>query len=574
MNMYTEEYQRWLSSDAVDGETKRELSALAGSDEELRYRFSGYLSFGTAGLRGIMGAGTNMMNVYTVRHATQGLAQYILSADAASRGAVIAYDSRIGSRLFAEAAASVLAANGIRTFLFDGMRPTPVLSFAVRQLGCAAGINITASHNSKEYNGYKAYWSDGAQLAPEQAEVVSRFIRETDILTGVRVCDFEAAVAAGKIVMVGKETDESYYENVLRQSIDPEVIRRQADMKVVYTPLHGAGRVFVPQILKRAGFSNVITVPEQMIPDGSFPTVRFPNPEFPEAFALGVKLARENDSDLIIATDPDADRTGIMVRRQDGSFTALTGNQTGALLLHYIISALKATGTMPPEPYAVKSIVTTELASAICRKNGVKLFNVLTGFKFIGEVIKTHEEAGHGSFLFGFEESYGYLKGTYARDKDAVVASLLIAEMAAAYRERGMTLYDALQELYETYGYSAEKVVSLTAEGYDGAARMRALMKELRGEPIRSIGKETVHAVRDYLTGRITVMADGSSAETGLPSSDVLYYETEAGDAVIVRPSGTEPKVKLYFLVGGKTAQETEDKLSRMEADMRARVTL
>lgn len=574
MNMYTEEYQRWLSSDAVDGETRRELAALAGEEEELRYRFSGYLSFGTAGLRGIMGAGTNMMNVYTVRHATQGLAQYILSMDAAARGAVIAYDSRIHSRLFAEAAASVLAANGIRTFLFDGMRPTPVLSFAIRQLGCAAGINITASHNAKEYNGYKAYWEDGAQLAPEQAEAVSRYIRGADILTGVPVCDFDAAVAAGKITMVGKELDERYFANVLRQSVNPEVIVRQADMKIVYTPLHGTGRAFVPEILKRAGFRNVITVPEQMIPDGSFPTVRFPNPEFPEVFELGMRLARENDSDLIIATDPDADRTGIMVRRQDGSFTALTGNQVGALLLHYIITALQTTGTMPPEPYAVKSIVTTELATAICRKNGVELFNVLTGFKFIGEVIKMHEEAGHGSFLFGFEESYGYLKGTYARDKDAVVASLLIAEMAAAYRERGMTLYDALQELYEIYGFSAEKVVSLTAGGYDGAARMRALMEELRGEPMKEIGGEPVRAMRDYLTGKITVLSDGSSSGTGLPSSDVLYYETEGGDAVIVRPSGTEPKVKLYFLIGGRTAQETADKLSRMEADMRGRVKL
>ena len=574
MNCCKKEYQSWLSSAVIDDGTRRELCALADKEEEIRDRFSGSLSFGTAGLRGVMGAGTNRMNVYTVRQATQGLSAYILSGGNAARGAVIAYDSRINSRLFAEAAASVLAANGIRTFLFDDMRPTPVLSFAIRRLGCAAGINITASHNAKEYNGYKAYWEDGAQLAPEQADEVSRFIRAVDIFSDVKTCDFDKAVENGDIITVGKELDEQYLENVLCQRVNPDVIQRQSNMKLVYTPLHGTGRAFVPEILRRAGFRDIITVPEQMLPDGSFPTVRFPNPEFPEVFSLGVRLAQQHNSDLIIATDPDADRTGIMVRRRDGSFVTLTGNQTGALLLHYIITALQKTGSMPREPYAVKSIVTTELATRICRKHGVKLYNVLTGFKFIGEVIKMHEAAGHGSFLFGFEESYGYLKGTYARDKDAVVASMLIAEMAAAYRERGMTLYDALQELYQTYGYSAEKVISLTADGYAGTERMKTLMTELRGEFPKEIGSLSVRAVRDYLSGTVTSLSDGAEGKTGLPSSDVLYYEMEDGDAVIVRPSGTEPKVKIYFLVSGKTAQETEEKLSALEAYMRSKVQL
>ncbi len=563
MEKYYEEYLRHLSFPLLDQETKADLLALEGKDEEIAYRFSGFLSFGTAGLRGVMGAGTNMMNVYTVAHATQGLAAYVLKKGMAERGVVIAHDNRLNSRRFAEAAAAVLAANGIRTYLFDSLRPTPVLSFAIRYLNCIAGINITASHNPKEYNGYKAYWEDGAQLAPEQADEVSAFIRETDILTGVLTCDPAEAIADGRIELIGKDVDEAYLKCVGEQLVDPAVIRANSDLKIVYTPLHGTGAAFVPEILRRVGFEQIITVPEQMEADGNFPTVTFPNPEFPEVFALGKKLAEENGSDLIIATDPDADRTGIMARRRDGTFTTLTGNQTGALLLDYIITAFLSTGTMPPEPYAVKSIVSSELASRICEKNGVTMFNVLTGFKFIGEVIKQHEAAGRGSFLFGFEESYGYLKGTYARDKDAVVASMLIAEMAAHYRSLGMTLCDALDALYEKYGYSREKVVSLTIKGYDAAEKMKALMEGFRAAPFTEIAGEPVRALRDYRSGKITELATGAVSETGLPSSDVLYYETVPGDVIVIRPSGTEPKVKFYYLVAGATAAEADAKVDK-----------
>lgn len=566
MESYLAEYRRHLDFPLLDAETKAELLSLEGKDEELAYRFSGFLSFGTAGLRGIMGAGTNMMNVYTVSHATQGLAEYILRRGLEARGVVIAHDNRLNSRRFAEASAAVLAANGIKVYLFDSLRPTPVLSFAIRYLNCIAGINITASHNPKEYNGYKAYWEDGAQLAPEQADEVSEVIRSTDILTGVKTCNPGEAIADGRIEIIGKDVDEAYLKRVGDQLVDPAVIKANSDLKIVYTPLHGTGAKFVPEILRRVGFENIITVPEQMEADGNFPTVTFPNPEFPEVFGLGKKLAEENGSDLMIATDPDADRVGIMARRKDGSFTCLTGNQTGALLLDYIITAFRETGTMPDEPYAVKSIVSTELATRICEANGVKMFNVLTGFKFIGEVIKQHEAAGHGSFLFGFEESYGYLKGTYARDKDAVVASMLIAEMAAHYRSLGMTLCDALDALYEKYGYSREKVVSLTIKGFDAADKMKALMEGFRSAPFTEIAGEPVKALRDYRSGKITELKTGAVSETGLPSSDVLYYETEGGDVIVIRPSGTEPKVKFYYLVAGATAEAADAKVAEYAA--------
>ncbi len=557
---HTAAYQRWCAHPAVSPALKQSLAAMEGHEGAIRTCFSGSLSFGTAGLRGVMRPGTNSMNVHTVMQATAGLASYVISHGGRERGVAIAYDSRNHSAEFAKAAACVLAAMEVKAYLFDGMRPTPVLSFAIRHLGCIAGINITASHNPKEYNGYKAYYEDGAQLGPAQAKAVSDVIATVDVLDGVKAADYDEAVRDGRIVLIGHDVDEAYFACVIEQAVNPALFARGADMKFVYTPLHGTGRDFVPEVLRRVGMTHVLTVKEQMEPDGNFPTVAFPNPEFPEVFAPGIALAKENECDLIIATDPDADRVGIMALGKDGAFHTLTGNQTGALLLDYIISALKAQNRFPADAYAVKSIVTTALAARICRAEGVEMFDVLTGFKFIGEVIKNHEAMGKGTFLLGFEESYGYLKGTYARDKDAVVASLLIAEMALYYREKGMTLIDAMDALYARYGYATERVVSLTMQGADGAERMKALMKRLRATPPKALAGAPVTALRDYLTGEIT-HADGRKEATGLPASDVLYYVTAEQSTLVVRPSGTEPKIKFYVMTFGD---------DRAQADARA----
>ncbi len=556
------EYENWLSSDKVSSEMKRELEAIRGNDEELKMRFSAPLAFGTAGLRGIMGAGINNMNIHTVGRATQGLADYIKKQGGGS--VAIAYDTRNNSELFAKTSAEVLAGNGIKSYLFDGARPTPELSFALRYKGCIAGINITASHNPKEYNGYKAYWSDGAQLGPEQADAVASFMESCDIFEGVKRADFDAAVKNGEIELVGDELDEAYLTAVLGQRVNAEVIPSQDDMTIVYTPLHGAGCKLVPEVLRRAGLKNIITVPEQMVTDGDFPTVKYPNPEFPEAFSLGKALAKEHDCDLIIATDPDADRTGIMIR-SGGDYIGLTGNQVGCLLLDYIITAYKENGGIPDDAYAVKSVVTTELASEICRKNGVQMFDVLTGFKFIGEVIKNHEASGKGTYLLGFEESYGYLKGTYARDKDAVVASLLITEMAAYYRSKGMTLKNAIDSLYERYGSYGEAVMSISMPGADGKEKMAAVMSSLRRNTPTELAGEPVLTVRDYKLGTITDMKSGVSIPTGLPTSNVLYYVMESS-VIVVRPSGTEPKVKVYFMAKGSSEAEVSEKLAECRA--------
>ena len=552
------EYERWLASDKVSGAMKEELRAIEGNEEELKLRFSAPLSFGTAGLRGVMAAGLGNMNVHTVARATQGLAAYIREQGGGT--AVIAYDTRNNSRLFAEVSAEVLAAAGIPTYLFDGPRPTPELSFALRELHCLAGINITASHNPKEYNGYKAYWADGAQLSPEQATAVSERIAACDLFEGVTRMPLAEAEAAGLVTVIGAEIDEAYLRNVLAQQVKTDVIASQEEMTVVYTPLHGAGYRLVPEVLRRAGLRHLTVVPEQEQPNGDFPTVRYPNPEFPEAFALGKKLAKEQDCDLIIATDPDADRMGITIR--DGEdYVGLTGNQVGCLLLDYIITACRENGGVPTDAYAVKSIVTTELASRICEANGVKMYDVLTGFKFIGEVIKKHEEAGKGTYLLGFEESYGYLKGTYARDKDAVVATLLVVEMAAYYRSKGKTLRDALCSLYERYGSFGESVTNIAMPGADGKEKMTALMAALRAHPPKELGGETVLSVRDYLSGTITDLKDGTAVPTGLPSSDVLYYTTE-NCVTVVRPSGTEPKVKVYFMARADSDAEVAKRLA------------
>ena len=554
------EYKRWLESDRVDNAMKEELRLIENDEEQLKLRFSAPLSFGTAGLRGIMGAGIGNMNIHTVAQATKGLADYVNACGGGE--VVIAYDSRNNSELFARVSAEVLAHNGIKTYVFDGPRPTPELSFALRELGCIAGINITASHNPKEYNGYKAYASDGAQLSPEQAKKVSEYIQGCDVLD-VERADFDKAVNEGLIAVVGEELDEKYLNNVLAQRVNAEAISSQSDMAIVYTPLHGAGYKLVPEVLRRAGLKTVTVVPEQEMPNGEFPTVRYPNPEFPEAFTLGIEIAKEKGCDLIIATDPDADRMGVMIRSGEG-YIGLTGNQMGCLLLDYIITAYRETVGVPSDAYAVKSIVTTELASLICNANGVKMHDVLTGFKFIGEVIKKHEEKGIGTYLLGFEESYGYLKGTYARDKDAVVASLLATEMAAYYRGKGMTLSDALDSLYERYGNFEESVMSIAMAGSDGKEKMDALMSSIRENAPKAIADEEVLTARDYKKGTITDLKSGVSEETGLPSADVLYYTTE-NCVLVIRPSGTEPKVKVYFMAKGNTASEAKNRIEMIK---------
>ena len=568
---YLNEYKRWKDNTSLDSDVRESLKKMEGNEDEIKMWFSSDISFGTAGLRGVMTAGTNAMNVYTVGRATQGIANLINNIKMSERGVAIAYDCRNNSERFARVSAEVLAANGVKAYIFESLRPTPVLSFALRELNCIAGINITASHNPAKYNGYKAYWEDGAQLASEEANTVAEYMKNTDIFDDVKRIDFDSAVKSGKIVIIGREIDEKYLENVQKQAIYPELFAKVSEsLKIVYSPLHGTGRVLVPEILKKCGLTNLYTVDSQMEPNGNFPGTPNPNPEFPEVFGEGIKLAEEVKSDLIIATDPDADRVGIMARTSQGDFKCLTGNQVGSLLLDYIITAYKEKGISLEHPYAVKTIVSTELATKICKENGVTLHNVLTGFKFIGEVIKNYEKKGYGDFLLGFEESYGYLKGTYARDKDAVVATMLICEMAAYYMQKGMTLYDALMALYEKYGYYFEGVQSIYMEGLDGKERMDAFMENLRNNPLKELGGLKVVSVRDYKTGVITDVLTGRNEPTGLPSSNVLYYENSNGDVVVVRPSGTEPKLKLYYLVNGTTAEKANAAIDACKATMQS----
>ena len=557
---YRENYNRWLNSSKVDETTKSELRAVT-DDEDIKLRFIKSLEFGTAGLRGTMMAGTNAMNVYTVAHATQGLADLINKEGKSDRGVAIAYDSRNNSELFAKTAACTLAANGIKVYIFDSLRPTPVLSFAVRELHTIAGINITASHNPKQYNGYKAYWEDGAQLPPDHAATVSEFIAAADIFDDVKTVDFDKALAEGIIEYIPASLDEKYLENVLAEAVNPDVVKKVADeLEIVYTPLHGAGHSMVPEVMRRIGVKHIDTVDEQMVLDGNFPTVSYPNPEFPEAFELGIELAEKVKSDLIIATDPDADRVGIMSRDKSGKFVRLTGNQVGALLLDYIITAYEEKG-MPENPYAVKTIVTTDMVTKICNDHGIKLHNVLTGFKFIGEVIKTYEVTGHDNYILGFEESYGYLKGTYARDKDAVVAAMLLCEMAAYYFTKGMTLSDAMQELYNRYGYYDEGVANIYMDGLDGLERMKKLMNDLRENPPKELAGRRVIEYRDYLKDTVLDVDTGKITSTGLPSSNVLYYVTECRDVIVIRPSGTEPKIKIYILAHDETLDAVKKKI-------------
>lgn len=556
-----EECRRWVNSHTVDEYTKAEAITMMVDDEKLESAFGTTLSFGTAGLRGIMGTGTNRMNLYTVKQATKGIADYIVSlgAEAMNRGIVIAHDSRNNGIEFTEATALTLCAAGIKTYVFDELRPTPELSFAVRKLNTIMGINITASHNPKEYNGYKVYFEDGAQIAGDLADTLQGLILKVDALT-VPTMDKAEAVQKGLYVEVGRDFDEQYLAAVLAEQINLDDISDEAkSLKVVYTPFHGAGYRLVPMVMDRLNI-NVFPVDEQMIPDGNFSTLRSPNPEDKDGFALGMEKAKEVGADLIIATDPDADRVGVGCLDKQGNITLLNGNQIGALLTDFIITRLRATGTCPAHPALVTTIVSTRMAKKICKENGVDYFECLTGFKYIGEHIKQFEKTGEHTYMFGFEESYGYLKGTYARDKDSVVATMLIAQMAMYYKDKDMTLPQALAALYKKYGYFDEKTISVVIGGTDPKANMTRIMKDLRAKLPQSVGGHKALKVGDFLAGVYTA-PDGTQTPTGLPGSDVLHFTMDNGATCIIRPSGTEPKIKLYVLVEGNTPAECTAKI-------------
>ena len=565
MRTYKEEYQLWLDSPALSSEEWEELNSISGDEKEIESRFFAPLEFGTAGLRGTMKVGLHHMNVHVIRHATQAFANVIKAdgQEAMDKGIAICFDCRNNSQLFAHEAACVMAGNGIHVRIFDALRPTPELSFAVRHYGTTAGLNITASHNPKEYNGYKVYWSDGAQLPPQHAEAIAKQMSEIDIFNGYLSCDFDEAVAEGKIEIIGEETDAAYLDCVLGQAIDKEVVARVADkFKIVYTPFHGAGYKLVPEALRRLGITQLYPVPQQMVLDGNFSTVESPNPENPEGFYLAVELAKEVGSDLIIGTDPDSDRIGVMVRDGD-EYTTITGNQMGVLLLDYVIRAKKATGTMPANPGSVKSIVTTEMAKVVAERNGVHFEDTFTGFKFMAERVAQWEKAGTYEYIFAYEESYGYMMGDYVRDKDAVTASMMVAEMAAYYFEKGMNLKQAMDSLYEKYGWYAEKTMNLVMPGLDGLQKMKALMAELRSNPPKTVADTEVFKIRDYADGSITVPNLGKVGETPIVGSNVLYFELADGSSFIVRPSGTEPKIKVYILSHGENKAECDEKIRK-----------
>ncbi len=556
---YIKEYELWLEN--VKDCEKAELEAIKDNDAEIKDRFYQSLEFGTAGLRGVIGLGLNRMNNYVVARATQGLANQLIktNSEGASLSVSIAYDSRHMSEEFAKVSASVLAANGIKAYIFEELKPVPELSFSIRHKKATAGIAITASHNPAKYNGYKVYGDDGAQLNPDLAAIVLEEIEKTPLFGGAKIMDFDEGVKKGIIEIMGDEVEEEYLNNVQSQCQNAELVKEKGkELKFVYTPFHGTGNKPVRKILNRIGFENVIVVKEQENPDGDFPTVESPNPENKEGFKIAIELAKENGADLIIGTDPDADRVGILVRDESGEYIVLTGNQTGVLLTEYILSMKQKKGTLPKDGYVVKTIVTTDITRDICKFYGVEMKEVLTGFKFIGEKIKESEETGIGTYLFGFEESYGCLAGTYARDKDAVVASMLIAEMALYYREQGLSLYDQLRNIYKKYGYYNEFVVSVTMEGIEGIEKIKSIMEEVRANPPKTVGGKKVLAVRDYSKSTRIEVESGKTEEILLPKSNVIYLELEDKNNFIIRPSGTEPKIKLYCLLCGKTPEDAE----------------
>ena len=570
MKDYMKIYEQWLADPYFDEDTKNELRAIADDENEIKERFYMDLEFGTAGLRGIIGAGINRMNIYTVRRATQGLANYIKKQGGEEKGVAIAFDSRRMSPEFAMEAAMTLAANGIKAYKFESLRPTPELSFAVRELGCIAGINITASHNPPEYNGYKVYWEDGAQFTPPHDKGVLEEVLAIEDLSTVKTTSEEEALRSGKFQVIGKEIDDKYIENVKAQVVNQDAIdRMQKDITMIYTPLHGTGNIPARRVMKELGFENVYVVPEQELPDGNFPTVSYPNPEAEEAFALGLKLAKEKNADLVLATDPDADRLGVYVKdAKTGEYHPLTGNMSGSLLCDYVLGQKQAKGQIPADGQVIKSIVTTNLVNAVAEHYGCELVEVLTGFKYIGQQILKEEQTGKGTYMFGMEESYGCLIGTYARDKDAISATAALCEAAAYYKEKGMTLWDAMVAMYEKYGYYKDTVKSIGLKGIEGLAKIQEIMENFRQEPPKTLGDYTVTAARDYKAGTIMDMASGAVRPTGLPSANVLYYEMNDGAWLCVRPSGTEPKIKFYYGVKGTSMEDADARSEKMGAEL------
>lgn len=578
MTNYKENFNSWLESPLVDNETKDELKSLIGNEKEIEERFYRDLEFGTAGMRGTLGAGTNKMNIYMVRKASQGVATHInsLGEDAAMKGVLIGYDTRNFSREFAEETAKVLVANGIKAYLFDSVHSVPEVSFAIRTLGTSAGVMITASHNPKEYNGYKVYGADGGQLPPDAAAVVTNAINSFDIFNDIKICSLEDATESGLLEIVGKDLDEKFLETIEKLQINPDAVSKVKDsFNIIYTPLHGTGSRPVQAILNRIGFDNLLVVKEQDNEDGNFSTVKSPNPEDKEAFEIAIKMAKENNVDLIIGTDPDCDRVGIVVRDAEGIYQTLTGNQTGALLCEYILESLKKKGELPKNGVIIKTIVTTELAKAIADAYGIEIMNVLTGFKYIGEKMTEFAKTGSHQYLIGFEESYGYLVGTHARDKDAVVASMLIAEMAAYYKNQGLSLYEVLENIYKKYGYFAEKTVSFTMPGKDGMEKMAELLKNIRTNPPKSVDGKEIISMWDYKTQIIKNKTEDDGVIENLPKADVMKFILEDQKSYfIIRPSGTEPKIKFYMASVADNRADANKNIENILADLKAKFSL
>ena len=571
---YKEMYQSWLDNPYFDEDTKAELKSIAGDDKEIEDRFYTELEFGTAGLRGVIGAGMNRMNIYTVRKATQGLANYIKKVGKEAQGVAIAFDSRRMSPEFADEAALCLAANGIKAYVFESLRPTPELSYAVRKLGCTAGINITASHNPPEYNGYKVYWEDGAQITPPHDKGIMDEVKAVTDFATVKTMEKEEAKKAGLYEVIGAAIDDAYIAELKKLVVHQDAIDQVKDtLKIVYTPLHGTGNIPVRRVLKELGFQNVYVVPEQEKPDGEFPTVSYPNPEAEEAFVLGLAMAKKLDADLVLATDPDADRLGVYVKdSKTGEYHSLTGNMSGCLIGDYVIGQRKEREGLPKDGAFIKSIVSTNMADAIAKYYGIQLVEVLTGFKFIGQKMLEFETKGTGTYLFGMEESYGCLTGTYARDKDAVVASMTLCEAAAYYKTQGKTLWDAMIDMYEKYGYYKDDVKAITLKGIEGLEKIQTIIETLRADAPKEIGGYKVLKVRDYKKDTITDLADGKVTSTGLPASNVLYYELEDDAWVCVRPSGTEPKVKFYYGIKGTSLEEADAKSESLGKEVLAMI--
>lgn len=572
---YKKLYEEWLNNPYFDAKTKEELLSIKEDEKEIKERFYTDLEFGTAGLRGIIGAGTNRMNMYTVRKATQGLANYIIKAGFANKGVAIAYDSRRMSPEFADEAALCLCANGIKAYVFESLRPTPELSYAVRKLSCIAGINITASHNPPEYNGYKVYWEDGAQITPPHDNGIMDEVKAVTDYSTVKTMDKKEAMEAGLYEVIGAEIDDAYIAELKKQVIHEDCIKEVADqIKIVYTPLHGTGNIPARRVLKEIGFDNVYVVPEQELPDGEFPTVSYPNPEAEEAFTLALKLAKEKDADLVLATDPDADRLGVYVKdTKSGEYIPMTGNMSGCLLADYEISQRKERdGSLPADGALIKTIVTSNMADAIAKYYDINLIEVLTGFKFIGQQILGFENNNNGTYLFGFEESYGCLIGTHARDKDAIVATMALCEAAAYYKTKGMTLWDALIELYDRYGYYKDDVQAVTMKGIEGLEKIQQIMNTLRTNPPTQVGEYKVLSARDYKLDTIKDLTTGEVKPTGLPSSNVLYYDLSDNAWLCVRPSGTEPKVKFYYGIVGTSLEDANAKSAALGKEVLAMI--